>query len=171
MKKYHPGKAIVAAIINAVPFIVLPVLFLRAFQTFLPSLIPVPIDIEFGVDLQTLETLVISLGAAVVAMAFMTALFNKGLLGRPIFGSLRQVAKFGWVYFLMNAGFITLLVTLGGEEFGQFPIRGVAFGVHFEQLLYILYFAILFMIVYFAAEYLVHRKVVQEQYYVEPSYY
>ncbi len=171
IKKYHPGRAIVAAIGNAIPFIILPVLFLRAFDTFLPSLLPVPINVEFGVDLQTLETLVISLGAAVAAMAFMTALFNKGLLGRAIFGSFRQAAKFGWVYFFFNAGFITLLLTIEGEEFGQIPIQGLTFGVHFEQLLYILYFAILFMIVYFVAEYFVYHRVVQEQYFVEPSPY
>lgn len=168
LKKYHPGKAVVAAIVYAIPFIILPLLFLRAFQTFLPE----SINLEFQLDLRTLETLIITIGASVVAMAFMTALFAKGLLGRALFGSARQAAKFAWLYFFFNAGFITILLTIeGGQGLGPIPIQGFAFSVHFVQLLYILYVAVLVMALYFVAEYAVYRRVVQEQYYVEPSYY
>ncbi len=168
LRKYYPGKAVVAAIGYAIPFVILPLLFLRAFQTFLPE----SINIEFQVDIRTLETLIIAIGATIVVMAFMTAMFAKGLFGRAVFGSLRQGAKFAWLYFFFNAGFITILLSIeGGQGLGPIPIQGFTFSVHFEQLLYILYSAVLIMALYFVVEYAVYRRVVQEQYYVDPSYY
>ncbi len=167
IRKYHPGKAIVSGVLTAIPFILLPILFLRAFQTLLPEMI----TLELQMDMQTLEGYIISIGAGVVAMAFLTAFYTKGLAGRVLFGCARQGAKFAWVYFFFNAGFITLLVTIEQEGGGSIPLEAVSFAIQFTQLLYILYFAILLMVMYFVAEYLVYRRVLQEQYYVEPSFY
>lgn len=166
IQRYHLGRAFGSAILYAIPFIVLPLLLLNVYESYLPE----PITLEFGVDLAYLESLILTIGMGVVAMAFMTALYERGLLSRALFGGARQAAKLAWVYYFFNAGVFSLLVTLG-DGTGGIPLESIALVANFETLLLLLYGGIIVMAVYFFAEYLVYRRVLQDQFYVDPSYY
>lgn len=144
--RYHPFKAVLVAIGNAIPLVILPVYALRT----LPGLLPAELPLDFLPDLQALERTIILFGGLVAAMAGATAFFAKGLAPRALFGGARQGTRVAWIHFVLSGGAITLSLTL-------FDAATVTFFLNFLRLLYILYAAILIMAAYFVAEYFVYR--------------
>ncbi len=144
--RYHPVKAVLVAIGNAIPLIILPVYALRTLPNLLPS--EVPLDLPF--DLQALERTIITFGLLVVVMAGATAFFSKGLAPRALFGGARQGSRVAWIHFVLSGGLISLTISL-------FDVATVSFFLDFLRLLYILYAALLVMVVYFLVEYFVYR--------------
>ncbi len=151
LPRYHPMKAFVTAIGNAIPLVILPVYFLRALPTYLP--------VEIPLDLQALERTIITFGGVAVIFAALTAFFSKGLVMRAAFGSARQGSRVAWIYYVLSGGIISLSISLFDAD--------VSFGVNVQRLLYILYAAILLMVGYFIAEYFVYRREFQEEEYYE----
>lgn len=140
--RYHPGRAVVAAIANAIPYVVVPILVLRT----LPGLLGPVLPPEVVTELLTLQSLILPLGIGVTILAGLTAFFGKGLAGRAAFGTGKQVAKLAWIYFVFAGGFISL------------SLLGASFFLDFHLLLYILYAAILIGALYFVVEYFVYRR-------------
>ena len=143
--RYHPGRAVVSAIANAIPFVLVPIFALRT----LPDLLGQFLSPEVLSELASLESTVLPLGIGVTVLAALTALFGKGLAGRVAFGSGRQLAKLAWMYFVFAGGFISL------------SLLGMSFFLEFHLLLYILYAAILLGALYFAVEFFVYRRAYQ----------
>lgn len=148
--RYHPTKAVVAAVTNAIPFLVLPIALLRYVPTLLPEELPLE---ALPLDLVALERTILLLGGLVVALAGAAAFFAKGLLGRAAFGAGRQDGRLAWIHTVLNGGVFAL------------NAEGLAFAVDFQRLLYLLYGSILIMAVYFVVEFFVYRK------YFEPEAY
>ncbi len=140
--RYHPGRAVVSAIANAIPYVIVPIFALRTLPGLLGPLLPP----EVMSELASLESMILPLGIGVTILAALTALFGKGLAGRAAFGTGRQFAKLAWAYFVFAGG----LISLG--------LLGVSFFLDFHLLLYILYAAILLGALYFAVEYFVYRR-------------
>ena len=141
--RHRPTKAVLAAVANAVPFIVLPIALLRTLPTLLPPDLPLE---DLPLDLVALERTILLLGGLVVALAAGTAFFAKGLPGRAAFGAGRQGGRLAWIYYVLNGGVFAL------------DAGDLAFAVDFQRLLYLLYASILLMAAYFVAEFLVYRK-------------
>lgn len=144
--RYHPFKAILVAIGNAIPLIILPVYALRTIPTLLPG--ELPLDLPF--DLQALERTIITFGLVVVVLAAATAFFSKGLAPRVLFGGARQGSRVAWIHAVLSGGLISLTVPL-------FDVATVSFFLDMLRLLYILYAALLVMALYFVVEYFVYR--------------
>lgn len=153
--RYHPTKAVVAAVANAIPFLVLPIALLRYVPTLLPEELPLE---ELPLDLVALERTILLLGGLVVALAGATAFFAKGVLGRAAFGAGRQGGRLAWIYTVLNGGVFAL------------SADGLAFAVDFQRLLYLLYGSILIMAVYFVVEFFVYRKYFEPEAYA-PAFY
>ncbi|MFQ5920323.1 MAG: hypothetical protein ACE5I4_09830 [Thermoplasmata archaeon] len=143
--RYHPGRAVVSAIANAIPFVVVPILVLRTLPDLMGQLLP-PAVVN---DLLTLEAIILPLGIGVTILAALTAFFGRGLAGRAAFGTGRQFAKLAWVYFVLTGGLISL------------SFLGFSFFVNFQRLLYILYAAILIGALYFVVEFFIYRRAYQ----------
>lgn len=152
--KYHPLKAILVAIGNAIPLVVLPVFMLRS----LPDLLPV----DLPLDLTGLENTIIQFGVLAAGLAGLTAFFSKGLFPRAASGVARQGSRVAYLYFVLSGGILSL-------DFSLFDAGEVAFALNFGRLLYILYAAILLLGLYFVAEYFSYRTVFQEGEYA-PAY-
>ncbi len=158
--KYHPMKAVAAAIGNAIPFVILPVAFIRI----LPSYVPVELPPAIATYLQSLEATIISVGALVVVLAAMTAFFAKGLVWRAAFGFARQGTRVAWIYFVLSGGLISMTLPL-------FDLVSISFFLDFQLLLYILYAAIMLMAVYLVAEFFVYRPAFREDEYLDEHYW
>ncbi len=140
--RYHPGRAVVSAIANAIPFVILPIFALRT----LPNLLGPFLPPEVLSEVLSLESIILPLGIGVTILAALTAFFGKGLAGRAAFGTGRQLAKLAWVYFVFTGGLISL------------SLLGVSLFLDFHLLLYIFYAAVLLGALYFVVEYFVYRR-------------
>ncbi|MFQ5918841.1 MAG: hypothetical protein ACE5I4_02190 [Thermoplasmata archaeon] len=143
--RYHPGRAVVSGIANAIPFLIVPILVLRTLPNLLGQFLPP----EVLTQLLTLESIILPLGIGITILAALTALFGKGLAGRVAFGTGRQMVKLAWVYFIFAGGLISI------------SLLGVSVFLDFHLLLYILYAAILIGALYFVVEYFVYRRTYQ----------
>ncbi|MFQ5838309.1 MAG: hypothetical protein ACE5HJ_05950 [Thermoplasmata archaeon] len=153
--RYHPFKAIAAAIGNAIPLVIVPVYVLRILPTLLP--------LELPLDLAGLERTIISIGSVAVLFAALTAFFSRGLAWRAAFGPARQGARLAWIYYVFNGG-------LFGMDLELFDAGTISFALDFQRLLYILYIAILLMALFFIVEFIVYRRTQREEYYPEEYY-
>ncbi|MDX1534519.1 MAG: hypothetical protein R3291_02745 [Thermoplasmata archaeon] len=152
--RYHPGRAVVSGLANAVPFLIVPIFVLRT----LPGLLGQFLPPEVVAQLLMLESVILPLGIGVTVLAALTALFGKGLAGRAAFGTGRQAVKLAWVYFVFAGGLISL------------SLLNISFFLDFHLLLYFLYAAILIGALYFVLEYFVYRRAYREAAY-PPEYY
>ncbi len=139
--RYHPGRAVVSAIANAIPFVIVPIVALRTLPDLLGQFLPP----EVLRELVSLES-ILPLGIGVTILAALTALFGTGLAGRAAFGTGKQLAKLAWVFFVFTGGLVSL------------SLLGVSFFLDFHLLLYILYAAILLGALHFVVEYFVYRR-------------
>ncbi len=153
--KYHPMRAAGVAIGNAIALIIIPVYILRT----LPTIIPVDIPL----DLESMERTIITIGAAAVGLAALTAFYAKGLLWRAAFGSARQGVRVAWIYLVLGGGILNL-------DVGLIEDLAVSFFVDFQRLLYILYAGMLIMAAYFVLEFFVYRTVWRDTYYAVDYY-
>ncbi len=140
--RYHPGRAVVSAIANAIPFVIVPIYALRTLPDLLGQFLPP----EVLRELVSLESIVLPIGIGVTILAALTAFFGKGLAGRAAFGTGKQLAKLAWVFFVFTGGLIS------------HSLLGVSFFLDFHLLLYFFYAAILLGALYFVVEYFVYRR-------------
>jgi hypothetical protein len=115
------GKGVVAAIISAVKYIVVPMLLLTAFTTLFAQMEGAS-TITDQLDLERIKQYVLVLGVPITVLAFFRGFYPKGTRSRFVFGEAITALVCIWIWMVMMGGNLALEI----EDVG-FSISYVGF--------------------------------------------